>query len=225
MEIAELFNTIEKIGCLSFSTLDRGRIHARIARFFGYDDEGLYFLTMSTKPFYRQLTRNPNLAVCGIFPSGAIMGKDEHGMPLMQPGFTLRITGDVRPVSAEAVRDKAEAGHEGFQFAAYDASRHPAIRVFCLYRGKGEVFDYDFELRIRDHKLLRRRFSFGGETCRNAGCRITEDCTGCGSCVEACSFKAIEPGTPYRIISERCDECGNCILACPAGAINEPETI
>lgn len=225
MKIKEIYKTIERIGCLSFSTLDGADIHSRYARFFGYDEEGLYFLTMHTKPFYRQLSRCAKLAVCGIFPSGAIARKDEHGMPLMQPGFTLRISGEVREIPYDAVKNKADANHEGFKFAVYDISRYPAMRVFCLYRGKGEIFDYDFEMQNRDYKLYRTRFSFGGESCHEAGCRITEECTGCGACLDVCSFKAIEPGSPYRIIGERCDECGNCLLVCPAGAINEPETI
>ena len=225
MRMEEVFELIEKIGCLAFSTLDEGTIHTRIARFFAHDPEGLYFLTMVTKPFYRQLTKRGKLAVCGIYPSGAVECKDEHGMPLMQPGYSLRITGDVREVGFEAARKKADEGHKGFQFAVYDISRYPAIRIFCLHRGKGEVFDYDFEMRERDFKLKRERFSFGGESYNEAGCRISEDCTGCGACMDACSFKAIEAGSPYRIIGERCDECGNCILACPEGAIREPETI
>lgn len=225
MDIKEIFAACSKIGCLSFSTMHGADIHARIARFFGYDDDGLYFLTMHTKPFCRQLDRSGKLAVCGIYPSSAIFSEDEHGMPLMQPGFALRITGDVRRIGREAVEEKACAGHAGFGFALYDMSRYPAIRVFCMYRGKGEIFDYDFEMQNRDHKLYRTRFAFGGEHHNPAGCRITENCTGCGACMEVCTFKAIEAGNPYTILEERCDECGNCLPVCPAGAILEPETM
>jgi ferredoxin len=225
VDIGAIFEKANEMGCLSFSTLEGETIHARIARFFGYDDEGFYFLTMTAKPFYRQLVRTWKLAVCGIFPSGQVLTKDEHGMPIMLPGFTLRITGDVRQVSIEEAGKKAEAGHAGFAFAMYDISRYPAMRVFCMHRGKGEIFDYDFEMQNRDHKLLRTRFAFGGAHFNPAGCRITEACTGCGACMEACTFKAIAAGSPYKIIGERCDECGSCILACPEGAIDEPETM
>jgi ferredoxin len=146
-------------------------------------------------------------------------------MPLMQPGFALRITGDVRQTSREAVKEKAESDREGFKFALYDMSRYPAIRVFCLHRGKGEIFDYDFEMQNRNYKLHRTRFAFGGEHYNEAGCRITDACTGCGACMEACTFKAIKAGNPYTIIGERCDECGSCMPACPEGAIIEPETM
>jgi len=225
MNMKAIFENARKIGCLSFSTFESNNIHARIARFFGYDDEGLYFLTMTSKPFYRQLVGSGKLAVCGIFPSGAVFAEDENGMPLMQPGFTLRITGDVRQISQEAVREKAESDHAGFKFALYDISRYPAARVFCLYRGKGEIFDYDFEMQNRDHKLHRTRFAFGGEHYNHAGCRITEVCNRCGACMEICTFKAIMAGNPYTIIGERCDECGSCMPACPEGAIIEPETM
>ena len=225
MDMEKLFEKINRIGCLSFSTIEGNNIHSRIARFFGFDDGGLYFLTMTPKPFYRQLAGSGKLAVCGIFPSGAAFGKDENGMPLMQPGFTLRITGDVRQISREEFGAKADSNAVGFKFALYDVSRYPAMRPFCLYRGKGEIFDYDFEMQNRDHKLYRTRFAFGGEKYNRAGCRITEACTGCGACLEVCTFKAITAGNPYMIIGERCDECGSCILACPEEAIIEPETI
>lgn len=50
-------------------------------------------------------------------------------------------------------------------------------------------------------------------------------CTGCGTCVETCSFEAIaiEKGEGVlnlaRIDSLRCAGCGNCMVACPSKAI------
>lgn len=225
MELADIFRAIDQIGAMSFATMDRDDIHIRYAGFFGHDAEGLYFMTMTVKPFYRQLVQSGKLAVCGIFPSGARTDRDAHGMPVMAPGYTLRITGDVREVDNETVKAKADAGHKGFQFAAYDISRYPAMRVFCLYRGKGEIFDFDFEMQNRDHKLVRTRFAFGGAASNPLGCVITDACSGCGECVDACSFSAIEPGRPYHIIGERCDECGSCILVCPADAIRPSVTM
>lgn len=45
-------------------------------------------------------------------------------------------------------------------------------------------------------------------------------CTGCGSCVEACSLGAIEvSGGGAAVDPEVCVECGVCVDACPAEAI------
>ena len=82
------------------------------------------------------------------------------------------------------------------------------------------------KLENRDHKLLRIRFAFGGETFNDAGARINpDDCNACGECLESCTFKAIIPGEPYRVDGSRCDDCGSCFLVCPQDAIEFSRTI
>ncbi|MCG8615705.1 MAG: 4Fe-4S binding protein [Desulfobacterales bacterium] len=217
---------LEKIGCVSMTTLDDTIMHSRIISICGCDDEGIYFLTMNVKPFYRQLTQNPQVSLCGMYPSGRKTGKNAVGQPTWEPGFTLRITGQVRELPEAEVKKKADAGSEIHQYFLEDGSRYPAIRFFCIHSGKGEIFDYDFEMEQRDHKLLRTRFAFGGESFNNAGARISaDDCIACGECFEACSFKAIIPGEPYRVDGSRCDECGSCSLACPQDAVELSRTI
>ena len=55
MTIKEIYNQFDKIGSVVFATIDEGYPETRIAHFFAYDDKGLYFRTMTTKPFYHQL--------------------------------------------------------------------------------------------------------------------------------------------------------------------------
>ena len=223
MDLEKVHEAIAKIGCLTFTTLDGSTMHSRIVSVCGGDDEGIYFLTMNVKPFYRQLKANPNVAVCGIYPSARKEGKNSVGQPYWRPGFFLRITGEAREIPEDEVREKAAKGSEPHKYALEDAARYPAIRLFCLFKGKGELYDYDYEMENRDHKLERVRFAFGGETFNDSGARIDPaKCIACGECFEVCTFKAIEPGDVYRIRSERCDECGSCILTCPQDAIGFP---
>ena len=47
-----------------------------------------------------------------------------------------------------------------------------------------------------------------------------EKCVGCGSCVGACPFGALElDGAGKATVSEACTACGSCVEACPAGAL------
>ena len=227
MTLAEIHEAIARIGCPTFTTLDGDTMHSRIISVCGGDDDGIYFLTMDVKPFYRQLKANPQVALCGIYPSGRKDGKNKDGQPYWQPGFTLRLTGEAREVSDEEVRKKARAGSEPHQYALEEAERYPSMRLFCIFKGKGEIFDYDFEMENRDHKLLRTRFAFGGESVGEAGVHIDPTaCTGCGACFETCTFKAIEEdGDVFRVLGERCDECGSCIQVCPVEAIEVSETM
>ncbi len=224
MEIEEIFNYMDKIGFLTFSTIEKGTVHSRIAHFYAYDEDGLYLRTMFSKPFYKQMVKTGKLSVCGMYPDTKITSYDENGVPDFLPGYTFRVTGDVRELNEEEVQRKAEKNPK-FKIALFDMEKYPATRNMIMYKGKGELYDFDFEMVNRDHKLLRKRFSFGGEIFSPPGSIITDKCTECGACYEVCTFKAIEPGSPYKVIGERCDECASCILVCPEDAIIPPKTI
>lgn len=218
MTIEDVYRKFDEIGCCSFATPDgHGGVEARIAHFFAYDDEGLYLRTMDVKPFYRQLKESGRLAVCGEHTEAKVVF-DEDNLPLFKPGYQMRVSGEVRELSMAEVEAKAAHDHN-FNVAVHDIAKYPETRVLVLHRFHGELYDYDYAMARRDHKLYRERFAFGGDTFEEPGLRITDSCIACGTCLEGCSFKAIVPGEPYAILGERCDECGNCYHVCPAGAV------
>lgn len=62
MTIKEIYESFDKIGCLTFTTVDENnQPESRIAHLRGFDDEGMYFMTMYTKPFYKHLKANNNI--------------------------------------------------------------------------------------------------------------------------------------------------------------------
>ncbi|WP_461211441.1 4Fe-4S binding protein [Desulfocurvus sp. DL9XJH121] len=226
MTLQEFYAALEKIGSLSLTTVEAGVPHSRIVSACGCDGDGVHFLTMTTKPMYRQLKADPRVALCGIYPSAQKTGKNAVGQPCFAPGYTLRLTGEAREEDLDEVRAKARAGSAIHLFIAEDQERYPAIRSFCIYKGKGEIFDFDFEKEHKDHKLDRWRIAFGGETVNEPGPHIDpHKCIACGACLNACTFDAVIEGAPYTIDGSRCDECGSCILACPEEAIRLSETM
>lgn len=217
MTIQEIHDYFDKIGCLTFTTIAGNYPYSRIAHFNGWDEEGVYFRTMIAKSFYRQLKENRTVSVCGMYPDTKVTyAADGHA--LFKPGYSIRMTGDVRELDKETVLKKAES-NTNFSAVAFDISKYPGTTIFCIYRGKGDIFDFDFEHENRQQKIIRTPFNFGGMDPISGGLRITEKCTSCGKCYEVCTFDAIRKGTPYSIIPEKCDLCGSCFLACPEKAI------
>ncbi len=52
--------------------------------------------------------------------------------------------------------------------------------------------------------------------------KITDECTACGTCMDACPSDAINEGEEkYEIDQDLCIECGACVEECPVGAIVE----
>ncbi len=173
---------------------------------------------MITKAFFDQLKKTEKVSICGMFPK-TYVSHNEQGMPYFEPGYTIRATGDIKEISFELLKEKA-AVNEMFMLGVKDIEKYPAMTTFCLYRGWGEVFDFDFEMENRSHKLLRTGFCFGGKQIPFRGVRITDDCIACGECQEGCSFKAIyEHDERFAIDPAKCDVCGDCYKACPSGAI------
>ena len=50
---------------------------------------------------------------------------------------------------------------------------------------------------------------------------ISDECTMCGTCVDACPVEAIKEGDPkYVIDPDTCTDCGTCVDECPVSAIS-----
>jgi len=102
MDIEDIYEKFDQIGCLTFATIDKDAPQTRIAHLFAYDYEGLYFRTMITKPFYEQLKKTEKVSICGMFPKTSV-SHNEQGMPYFAPGYTIRATGDIKEISFKAI--------------------------------------------------------------------------------------------------------------------------
>lgn len=50
--------------------------------------------------------------------------------------------------------------------------------------------------------------------------RVSDDCSGCGACLDACFLHAISLGNGKATIGEACRGCGRCVAVCPRHAIH-----
>ena len=161
------------------------------------------------------------MTVCGISDT-RVLGHNDDGSTNFPPSFVLRLIGSIKSVPDDVIKDRAKT-NKMLLTAVQDMERYPMMQGanFIMYAAKGEIYDVDFDLINRDHKLERTRFSFGGVEYNKTGPTINDNCTACGECKEACTFKAIEEGEIYKINPKRCDDCGDCINACTFDAIDQ----
>ncbi len=218
MKIFEVYEIFEKIGCCSFSTVTSdGFPVSRIAHFVAYDQDGLYFSTMNTKPFYQQLKESGGkISVCGMKGSTHVDKIDQENISF-EPGYFARLTGVAEEISTAELRAK---DNPIFTFFLADQQRYPAMVAFVIRSFQGEIYDYDFEKVNRPYKLERYRFKQGDFSITSPGFTISDACVNCGKCVENCSFSALQPGeNKPKQLRNRCDECGDCVVVCPVNAI------
>ena len=219
MNIKEIFEKFDKMNAYTFATIDCDYPETRIAHLLTYDDEGLYFQTMKVKPFYRQLKETNKVAVCSLVTNQGPVTHDENGLPIFEPGYFIRANGDIREIDLSELIAKSKESSR-FLPLVKDIERYPTMTTFVLHSFKGEMYDYDFDKKNRDHKIERERFSYGGMKHIDAGLYIDpEKCISCGTCAKVCTFSAIVQGDKYSIDSKTCDECGSCYSVCPVNAI------
>lgn len=51
--------------------------------------------------------------------------------------------------------------------------------------------------------------------------KITDECIGCGTCLDCCPVDAIVESGEIYMINDDCTECKACVEACPVNAIVE----
>ncbi len=218
MDIKSIYEAFDKIGCLSFTTINQeGFPESRIAHLRGYDDEGIYFMTMYTKSFYRDLKDNGKISLCGLSADTKV-SHDEEGMPVFEGGYAIRMSGEAREISIDDLKAKK---NPMFDLCIKDHEKYRAMVVFCITKARGDIFDYDFEMIARENKVQRTYFAYNEASVHYRGLHIdTDKCISCGVCREKCSFKAIYvEDSLYSIDKYRCDECGDCYINCPVNAI------
>ncbi len=169
------------------------------------DDTGRAFVGFSCgKPIYKEIMANPYISGTAV-----IMTEGRRG-------FALRIDAKLTPVTDEKIYARYWQQNPGTS-ALYSKCLEN-FKLFVMESGDGELFDL-----CLDDVTHRYRFSFGENSKpRPWFYKITDNCTACGACVDACMMDIIDIKDGKAIIDHRgCLECGVCYEACGFGAISK----
>lgn len=191
---------LQWVGILHVATVDStGRPQVRCVSAIHFEPDALYFYTARGKSFAHQL--------------------ESRGFVQME-GLTrykemIRLSG--KAVKAD---DQKKWMDKIFEEQPYLINVYPrdTRRIGIIYVVRDAMIEY-FNLGV--HPILRYYFAMGNATVAPKDYEISDECVGCGTCVEVCPEGAIDEGEPYAIRQENCLQCGNCFENCPVSAIRE----
>ena len=169
-----------------------------------WDGQGLLFLTARGKALYHRLKSKGYMALTGI-KGGDTMSS-----------YAISVRGKVIELDAQELEPLLEKNPYMYEIYPSMESRK-ALSAFRLYEGEGEFFD------LSTKPMVRWSFSFGpGDGKVHEVYAISDRCTGCGLCLDACPQVCIDSASiPFTINSVHCLMCGHCAEICPAGAVEK----
>jgi Uncharacterized conserved protein len=186
-----------------FGTIDEnGEPHTCVIDIMLCDDDSIYFLTSTGKPFYDRLKNQNFVSITGM------KGNDTLST------VVVSIRGKIREVGNSLVNRVFEENKYMKKIYPKEKSRD-ILTVFQMYAGEGEYFD------LRQQPPFRDNFTFGGWQSSQIGYVINDSCIQCGDCLISCPANCIETGRPFHIRTENCIHCGNCYIACKYSSVKK----
>lgn len=191
---------LKYVGTLFCATTDKNKApQVRCISGFHFEDDALYFVTAEGKDFAKELLSDGRIQIAGLTRFGEM----------------IRVSGTAEQLqgfAADKMRDRIFDGHPEMQ-DLYPGDTRAITVVFGL---TNMVIDY-FNAEVSP--IFRETYAIGDAEITPAGYMITDDCTECGKCLDACPQGVIEEGSPYEIEQSHCLRCGACHRVCPSAAV------
>lgn len=196
-----LYRLSEEIHTVIAATIDEEGLPVTCAiDIMDRDSDSLYFLTARGKGFYHRLKARPFIALTGI--------KGNNTMS----SIAISIRGKTEDAGDDILQHLLEKNSYMYEIYPTEESRK-ALVAFRIHEGSGELFD------LSTKPITRKAFSFGMKE-KTEELFITESCTGCRKCIEACPQSCIITNTlPFSIKTDNCLFCGRCEEVCPEKAV------
>lgn len=200
MTAQDCLQILREVKDAAFATVDEnGFPQVRIIDVMLAEDGTIYFCTARGKDFYQQLIRTGRAAVTAL-------NKDYQ---------MVRLSGKVKRLTDQKKWIDRIFEENPSMKEVYPQDSRYILEPFCFEEGQAEFFD------LGKSPVYRQSFTLGNVKMEQKGYEITDECIGCGNCMEACPQRCIEEGTPFAIRQENCLHCGLCVENCPVHAIRK----
>ena len=200
MDAATCLRKLQYVGVLAFATVDEtGAPQVRNISAIHYEKDEIYFFTARGKDFCRELLSDGRVQVLGYTKYKEM----------------IRLSGKAAPVPEERQKEWIDIifSEQPYLANVYPEDTRNIGIVFVIRDAQIEYFN----LGVRP--IFRESYTIGEGNVTLKGYQITEDCIGCGTCVQNCPQGCIEPGQPFTIQQEHCLHCGSCFEHCPVSAV------
>ena len=146
MDFEDYVNFANEHPICSVATVDGDQPQLRIVGMWFADKDGFCFSTQTYKPFYRQLSEHPKVALCFYAPPAVPLGQGGS----MDMGTLMRVTGTAEFFSDESMKERL-------------LTERPFLRPFAdnivMFRVKnGEAWFWTFADAGRESAIERVRF-------------------------------------------------------------------
>ncbi len=203
MDAKTCLQKLQYVGVLAFATVDEcGAPQIRNISAIHYEPEAMYFFTAKGKAFCKELLTDGRVQVLGYTKYKEMIRLSARAVPA--------------PEAEQKKWIDTIFSEQPYLSNVYPGdTRNLAGIVFQITDAEIEYFN------LGVNPIFRENYTIGSSHITCKGYQISESCIGCGTCLNNCPQRCIEPGSHYQIQQEHCLHCGNCYEVCPVKAVEK----
>lgn len=203
MDAKTCLQKLQYVGVLAFATVDEyGAPQIRNISAIHYEPQAMYFFTAKGKAFCKELLTDGRVQVLGYTKYKEMIRLSAKAIPA--------------PESDQKKWIDTIFSEQPYLSNVYPGdTRNLAGIVFQITDAEIEYFN------LGVNPIFRENYTIGSSHITCKGYQIGESCISCGTCLNNCPQRCIEPGNHYQIKQEHCLHCGNCYEVCPVKAVEK----
>ncbi|MDE6531380.1 MAG: 4Fe-4S binding protein [Lachnospiraceae bacterium] len=203
MDAKTCLQKLQYVGVLAFATVDEyGAPQIRNISAIHYEPQAMYFFTAKGKAFCKELLADGRVQVLGYTKYKEMIRLSARAIPA--------------PESDQKKWIDTIFSEQPYLSNVYPGdTRNLAGIVFQITDAEIEYFN------LGVNPIFRENYTIGSSHITFKGYQIGESCISCGTCLNNCPQRCIEPGNHYQIKQEHCLHCGNCFEVCPVKAVEK----